>query len=485
MVLHKQIFRRCSRPSAPLAKAFAADDALLHRVASVAAYPQDPTLGADPLYVRFLAEDIAAGDITAANIDEQPKNLSAYFDEWFGRIRASLKESGLGSELFQILAVALGPVPRNDLEAMIPALRDPFNGFDSVLPLLRRAVAGSDQAGYALAHPRLRDYMQKYNLAPYRQKLLDYCLEWRTTQSSYAANFLITHLQAAGQTDAIYATVTDSKFQDMQRTVFGNVQPTLSDVKLAIETAVDQDDLVPMLTCVAEYRRLIQAEGVTRGIFQAAGEGRFRKALELASGCEGGQRSGRWSTTLFCYLIWEAAEAGNLEAVRRFVAAEAGKLHQPGSIAEDLHRALLTRAASVLSAHTECSEATWLSQFGVTQPWRSPVATAGIDITLAEFDYRISDIEYQIGETQVAAVEFIDEERAGEYTARLRDQLAAVAALPVGQNYIDRALKVDQQQPVSQVSRRRTRRFGYCCSRGAGCFLGSQPASANPRLRAE
>ncbi len=445
--LTREDIRRVLEVAGGAALTLAATQEHLDRVVDVAAYPQDPTLGADPFYIRFLAEDTAAGDITAANIDRQPKNLAAYLDDWFGRIRASLQNSGLAGELFQILAVALGPVPRSDLEAIEPGLRDAFNGWDAVLPLLRRAVAGTDQAGYALAHPRLREYMQKYNLAAQRQKLLEYCTHWRNNRSAYAAGFLVSHLHAAGRTDEIYAAVLDQAFQETQHACFGNIQATLSDLKVASEAAAGQDNLERMLACVAEYRRLVQTEGVARGIFQAVGQGQFAKALELAASCEGGQRSGRWSSTLLCYLIWEAAEASNIEAVRRFVAAGGRRLRQTGSFAEDLHRALLTRAARVLALRTQTSETTWLAELGVPEGYVPPPAPSDVASTLSALDARIRDMEDQIGEGRASAVEFIDEERAGQYTARLRDQLTAVAGVALGQDYIERALNVVVDNP--------------------------------------
>ena len=427
--------------------ALARDEKILDRVTDLAAYPQDPTLGADPLYIRFLAEDIAAGDITAANMPEQPKNLVAYLDAWFGRIRASLKGSSIAADLFQTLAAALGPVSRRDLETMQPALKDPFNGFDVVLPLLRHAVAGNDQSGYALAHPRLRSYMEKYNLAPYRTKLLEHCSQWRDNQCPYALGYLVPHLQEAGRITEIYTAVLDRDFQEKQHILLGNIQTTLSDLKLAIELAAREDDLVHMLACVAEYRRLVQTEGVARGIFQAANEGRFDKALELIATCEGGQRSGRWLNTLFCYLIWEAAEANNLAAVRKFVAAGGRRLRQAGSFAEDLHRALLTRAAGVLAAHTHTDEATWLAELGVPEGYSLAVAPDDPAVILSQLGARIQDMERHIGESRVSSEEYIDEERAGDYTARLRDQLTAVAALMQGQDYTDRALRLAIDNP--------------------------------------
>jgi hypothetical protein len=429
------------------ATALATDQKLLDRIAEVAAYPQDPTLGADPFYVRCLAEDIAGGDITAANIAKQPKNLAAYLDEWFTRIRSRLKVSNLAAELFRTLAVALGPVPRRDLEAMHPGLRDPLDGFDVVLPILRRSVAGNDRTGYALTHPRLRSYMQKYNLADDRRKLVDYCSQWQTNHSIYAVSFLVPHLHEAGRIEEIYVAVQDRAFQETQRTLLGNIQATLSDLRLAIETACREDDLVRMLACAAEYRRLIQTEGVARGIFHAATDGRFDKALELAGSCEGGQRSGSWSNALLCYLTWEAAEAKNLEAVRKFVAVGGRRLRQTGSVAEELQQMLLTRAARVLAANTQTSEATWLAELGVPDGHIVRTAPGDSAAILSELASRIHDMEYQIGEARASAVEFIDDERAGEYTARLRDQLTTVAALPGGQAYVDRALNVVVDNP--------------------------------------
>ena len=65
--------------------AFVDEPQLLDEVMRVSAYPEDATLGADPFYVRILAEDIASGQLQVETLSQQSPGLNAYLDKSGGR----------------------------------------------------------------------------------------------------------------------------------------------------------------------------------------------------------------------------------------------------------------------------------------------------------------------------------------------------------------------------------------------------------------
>jgi hypothetical protein len=187
----------------------AGDDALLDHVVARAAYENDPRLGADPFYVRFLAEDVASAEVAPEEIPAQPQGLEAYLDRWWKQI-VQLAGDAPVRDLFGTLAAAVGPVARADLEAINASLRDDWAGdfFDQVLARVRRVVRQDGDGRYSLAHPRLRRYVADPKrigkINDYRQRLLDYCARWRDHFSPYALAGYGAHLCEAGRAEELY-----------------------------------------------------------------------------------------------------------------------------------------------------------------------------------------------------------------------------------------------------------------------------------------
>jgi WD40 repeat protein len=172
----------------PQSAALVADAAAVAAVLRVAAHADAPKLGADPFYVRLLAEDAAQGHVTAATIAAQPTGLNAYLDQWWEAIRRQAGDQPV-RDLFGTLTAAAGPLTRADLEALNPSLVDAWDAeyFTTVLQSVRRFVAGNAAAGYTLAHPRLRAHLaHKIRTATYAAQLQAYCARWAEHGSHYA-----------------------------------------------------------------------------------------------------------------------------------------------------------------------------------------------------------------------------------------------------------------------------------------------------------
>ena len=189
------------------------DDALVEHVVQRAAYEDDPRLGADPFYVRFLAEDVVNAEVAPDEIPDQPKGLASYLDRWWKQI-VQLAGDVPVRDLFGTLAAAVGPLSRADLEAMNASLRDDWAGdfFDQVLARVRRLVRQDNDGRYRLAHPRLRRYVAEParigKINDYRNLLLEYCAKWKEHRSRYALEFRATHLADGGRLEELYKLFT-------------------------------------------------------------------------------------------------------------------------------------------------------------------------------------------------------------------------------------------------------------------------------------
>jgi hypothetical protein len=190
------------------ARALAGDPEAVDHVVRVAAFPDDPALGADPFYIRILAQDVADGTVDAATIGDRPPGLQHYLDEWWQEIKRAAGDEAT-RDLFGTLAAALGPVPRADLEHLNPSLVDAWaaDRFDDVLRTVRRLVVEHEH-GYSLVHPRLREYVRgKIKVEPYEKQLLELCRHWRDHASAYALSYGAYTLLAAGDLDALVGLV--------------------------------------------------------------------------------------------------------------------------------------------------------------------------------------------------------------------------------------------------------------------------------------
>lgn len=153
--------------------------------------------GADPIYVRFLAEDTETRQYTLEQLQNEPAALSGYLNNWWEAL-IDLDMGKPAQKLIEFLVAAKGNLLRSDLTALIPELfDDPWDtgGFDkNVLPSIRRFVAGNEDSGYFLAHPRLGQHLAQgalaRGLAHTRRDLLDYCADWPQNDSRYALGYL-------------------------------------------------------------------------------------------------------------------------------------------------------------------------------------------------------------------------------------------------------------------------------------------------------
>ena len=229
------------KTAAERALQLAGRDNFLIAVMNVAAYSENERLGADPFYIRWLAVDIARGTITAENIADQPKGLDAYLEKWWHEAWG-LAIADPAKDLLGVLTVAFGPILRSDLEAIQPNLVDEriLDYFDQVLIPIRRFVLGDDDQGYALAHPRLQNYMQqKIRVETYQNRLLTYCANWKENQSEYVLTHYAAHLAKDKQNEALYHLI-DKPWMELKKQHFYSHRSFARDIDTLIQLAAEE-----------------------------------------------------------------------------------------------------------------------------------------------------------------------------------------------------------------------------------------------------
>ena len=161
----------------------------------------------DPFYVKLLVDDVCEGRMQSEQIEAQPAGLDAYLKGWWDQVATAVRAQDVRDVLGN-LAVARGPLGRDDLVAMFPELSWVLDG---VLSEVRRFVIGNERQGYALCHPRFADYVRRRVgtrvLQTYTDALLNYCANWREHHSPYVLAHYAGHLAEAGRWEELHTLV--------------------------------------------------------------------------------------------------------------------------------------------------------------------------------------------------------------------------------------------------------------------------------------
>jgi hypothetical protein len=114
----------------------------------------------DPFYLRFLVEDINSGDLTPDNVSTQPRDLWIYLNHWKAQL---LEDVDISRDevyaLLGILSAALGPLQPAELSGASPLLKKGVLLERELSGNLRRYLSGNRKIGYALCHPRFREFL--------------------------------------------------------------------------------------------------------------------------------------------------------------------------------------------------------------------------------------------------------------------------------------------------------------------------------------
>lgn len=443
---------------------YADDQRILDQIVADAAYAPNKDLGADPFYVRLLAEDIAENRITADEIAGKFPGLEGYLDRWWKEIRQTAGDEPT-KDLFGTLTVALGPLSQADFEGTNPSLVDEWaqDYFDEVIAKVRRYVNGNEESGYTLFHPRLRSYLRsKIRIETYQKRLLDYCSKWQDNRSPYVLTYYVEHLQAAGEIEELIDLILDENYRKTQIEVRRDVKATDYDLRLALKLALADDSQVKTLACIAAYRDMIRSQSMAKAIFEAIGQDpaqrnahHFERALQLSTFYN--EASG-WSRILNLYLGWEAALSGRQEIVDRAIGQ--GQALPDGGL-EELADAILVRLARTLVGESDQQAQAVLGTFGRSTDagdllgrYRPAPTITKVEAqpNLDRIDQTLDELKYMFTRGNVEAIHDARymEVRAEESTVHVRDlrqSLHQLAGLPEGRERLARFAALMETNP--------------------------------------
>lgn len=176
----------------------------------------------DPFFLRVLIGDFLQDPVKARKelrelaqfVKSAPasptvsahRGLRQYLKTWWEELYAQIGK-GEVDDLLGYLAVARGPITRQDLISIDDS--DNLRGLniDQALKATRRFVTGDEESGYTMGHPRFQAYVAERiggDRQRYRQSVLAYCLKWREHESSYALRNLAGHLADDNQWEALH-----------------------------------------------------------------------------------------------------------------------------------------------------------------------------------------------------------------------------------------------------------------------------------------
>jgi hypothetical protein len=253
----------------------------------------------DPLFLRLVAvPDILAGKYkNAVALVQLPKGLADYLKTWWDEIKEPVGSEGAVRELVGYLTVALGALTRKDLTDIDASQTAPLSGsrIDFAIKLVDRFLVGNEEEGYALCHPRFRDFVAtRYGsgeLHNYRLKLLKYCAHWAEHKSPYAIRFFARHLleeidyNDKTVTDEIFGQLVellaDRTFQATYMRELGDFATLAQDIREALKRAILLGDRGAVavarlpLSSYLEVRRQWLRAGP---LLEAAKQGQLREA---------------------------------------------------------------------------------------------------------------------------------------------------------------------------------------------------------------
>jgi hypothetical protein len=227
-----------------------------------------------PLYLKHLFAEMrhlsADGKDPRALLEETPAGFSKYVTDRLGKLLSSdaLAEHR-NQVVLAILAVAVGPLPEDDLAAVVT--ESLASGARSArttildlqrLPwtLTRWCSVRNDPDGtllYGFAQPLLAQEFQvglHGIVTEAEQFLLDRCSRWQENRSSYALRYYAAQLNQAKRWEELFALARDAAFEQAQRRFASQeADLTLRTVQLALTAAAKTGNTTAMAEFLLQH----------------------------------------------------------------------------------------------------------------------------------------------------------------------------------------------------------------------------------------
>lgn len=226
-----------------------------------------------PLHLKFLADDlidaIKSGSSTTNVLTHSPTSFRRYVDaqiETMASIPQIIQHPVL-LRLFSVLAVALGPLSEQDIQAITD-----ITVFDlKVLPhSIARWFVITDAGSlneYSFTHPLIAVEFRRAlgrMAEDARSTLISYCRSWRRTASVYALRYYPEHLLEAQKLDLqskdeLYHLARNADFSALQAQEA--VDLPLRTLQMALRGAMDTDDASGMAEFLLRHAFRVSAFG--------------------------------------------------------------------------------------------------------------------------------------------------------------------------------------------------------------------------------
>lgn len=445
------------------------------------------------LYVEFLLEEVAKGQRPLTSLEGLPRGLYGLYRTFLDRIMPEMLQVG-GSkrwlEQFQpllgSLSVAVPTAPLSVLHGWVGCKEGEITALLNELIQITE-YDPEEGGGYRLYHRSMADFLAAATYeesgnpvinryyTPHREQhariagyyLNTYQGDWKRCDL-YGLRQLVSHIRACFDLEQkpkeleerikeLNLVVLNEEFRSAQLEKLGDPLITLNDLREVLKICVNRDYLVPALACIGTIRDTKQSVSLTKNIFDAVAARDFERASQRAR-LFGGDV---WASVLNLYVVWEAAESGDTNAVESAIQQLGNNnLIRAGSLGD----ALMARTARVVAQKSGDSPDArallegwgWaedavrlLGKYAAVEKHDQPV----IQQFLSNIEQSLAYLEQTIAEGSAEGVSmapFLDSERAGSFAGDLQEQLVRVADDLSGQFAIDRALKSVLGNPYPQ-----------------------------------
>lgn len=259
----------------------------------------------DPFYLRIVVDELAQAprrahatlrglrrlDASGRGID----GLEDYLDRWWRALRGDEEDPALSGAL-AVLAVAQGPVRRDELVGMAPQRVLGHESVDRVLVRMARFLTGKGRTGVSLNHGRLRAYVEKRLPCLARRArsgVLDWCESWSERgdrDNSYVFDSWLRHLRQEGTRTAdperVYgalgAAFLQAKIRHDRRhvRVIDDIDGVLRDVLVGpLPSAQRADQVLRLVVLDEEVHAHLRRDHDRGRLLQVAWEGDVEAAL--------------------------------------------------------------------------------------------------------------------------------------------------------------------------------------------------------------
>jgi len=201
----------------------------------------------DPLTVRMLMDDLAAGHLVPQDLSRRPVGLQAYLQAWLEGLEQQV-ESEAAWQLLGLCATAYGPLTTDDLVALDPVTFNVARHVrQAVRPVARVLLGdGEEEHGYVFNHPRLREFfyerLSEREHTAYQKAFVDYgqrCYVQLPQKPCppYVRRFWTTHLAKVGEWDLLHQVIATGEEQqvwaEMRYATEGGYTHYLRDLEVA------------------------------------------------------------------------------------------------------------------------------------------------------------------------------------------------------------------------------------------------------------